>query len=365
MIVVGYLLSTWTSIIGVTFSEAAYPLPRELPWNIRLFPPFSFVRLIYFLTFKCGNMKCVEHFADIDFEMWTCFGILYGGAMAFLALGLYLDVVLPQEYGVQKHPLFFLKFSKKEKKRQQESPDQNQDVETLKVQMRNSSDKTDTFEIETEFQDSDVKNENQFVQGLQPPFDNCPLLIKGLRKVYKSVGGKPPKVAVKNLSLHIKRGEMFGLLGPNGAGKTSLISMLTGLYPPEAGNAWVGGYDIVNQIDAVHKKMGVCPQFDLLWPELTVEEHLLFYARIRGIKASEEKEVVKKALKEVYLNDFASFKTRQLSGGMKRRLSVAISLVGEPQIIFLDEPTTGLDPENRRQLWEILAGNLIEIDKDI
>mmetsp|Transcript_26279 Transcript_26279/g.23158 ORF Transcript_26279/g.23158 Transcript_26279/m.23158 type:complete len:217 (+) Transcript_26279:520-1170(+) len=148
---------------------------------------------------------------------------------------------------------------------------------------------------------------------------------------------------------------MFGLLGPNGAGKTSLISMLTGLYPPEAGNAWVAGADIINQIELVRSNMGVCPQFDLLWPSLTVKEHLLFYARLRGIDSKEENEVVEKAMSEVYLTKFSNFRVKQLSGGMKRRLSVAISLVGDPKIIFLDEPTTGLDPENRRQLWDILV----------
>ena len=124
-----------------------------------------------------------------------------------------------------------------------------------------------------------VQEERAFVEVLQPPFYQCPLVIKNLRKVYSAIGGKPSKIAVKDFSLHIKKGETFGLLGPNGAGKTSLIAMLTGLYPPESGNAWIGGYSIINQIDNVHTQIGVCPQFDLLWPDLTVEEHLLFYSR--------------------------------------------------------------------------------------
>ncbi len=101
--------------------------------------------------------------------------------------------------------------------------------------------------------------------------------------------------------------------------------------------------------------MGVCPQFDLLWPDLTVEEHLLFYARLKGVPSKLEKERVDAAIAEVYLEKFRERKTSELSGGMRRRLSVAISLVGDPKIIFLDEPSTGLDPENRRQLWDILS----------
>ena len=145
------------------------------------------------------------------------------------------------------------------------------------------------------------------------------------------------------------------MLGPNGAGKTTLISMLTGLYSPTQGNAWVSGYDIRNQLELVQLQIGVCPQFDLLWSDLTVEEHLLFYARLKGVVPELEKEKVDQAIDSVMLKKFRHFKTSSLSGGMKRRLSVAISLVSDPKIVYLDEPSTGLDPENRRQLWDILA----------
>lgn len=148
---------------------------------------------------------------------------------------------------------------------------------------------------------------------------------------------------------------MFGLLGPNGAGKTTLISMLTGLYPANTGNAWVAGYSIRSDMQQVQLKMGVCPQFDVLWQDLTVEEHLLFYARLKGIPAKEEKAAALQSMEDVRLSQFKNFQVRQLSGGMKRRLSVAISMVGDPSIVFLDEPSTGLDPENRRQLWDILV----------
>lgn len=90
----------------------------------------------------------------------------------------------------------------------------------------------------------------------------------------------------------VKSGEIFGLLGPNGAGKTTLISMITGMFSPTTGNAWIMGHDIFNEIEQVHLNIGVCPQFDLLWPDLTVEEHLLFYARLKGISPKEENERV-------------------------------------------------------------------------
>ena len=98
-------------------------------------------------------------------------------------------------------------------------------------------------------------------------------------------------------------------------------------------------------------EMGVCPQFDLLWPQLTVEEHLYFYARLKGIPGENLKDRVEEAIEEVNLMNFKGFLSNALSGGMKRRLSIAISLVGDPKIVFLDEPSTGLDPDNRRQIW--------------
>ena len=127
-----------------------------------------------------------------------------------------------------------------------------------------------------------------------------------------------------------------------------MISILTGLFQPDQGNAWIAGDDIVNNLEKVQMNIGVCPQFDVLWPELTVYEHILFYARLKGCSPSNEHLKVKKAMQEVYLTAFENFKASELSGGMKRRLSVAIALVGDPKIVFLDEPTTGLDPENRR-----------------
>jgi len=145
------------------------------------------------------------------------------------------------------------------------------------------------------------------------------------------------------------------LLGENGAGKTTTISMLTGLFPPSSGSALVGGYNIVNEIDKVHIVMGLCPQFDVLWDDLTCMEHILFYARLKGIQPDEEEEHCRQLLREVGLYDVRNRNSSQLSGGMKRRLSLAIAMAGDSRIIFLDEPTTGLDPASRRRIWEIIS----------
>ena len=136
--------------------------------------------------------------------------------------------------------------------------------------------------------------------------------------------------------------------------------MMTGLYKPTSGTAYVAGYDLNTQMTEVYHNIGVCPQHDVLWDDLTVEEHLLFYARLRGIRPTDEKQQVKKAIEDVNLGAFRSRLSKGLSGGEKRRLSIAIALLGDVPLAFLDEPTTGLDPEVRRTIWNIIQSSKAE-----
>mmetsp|Transcript_12717 Transcript_12717/g.12847 ORF Transcript_12717/g.12847 Transcript_12717/m.12847 type:complete len:450 (+) Transcript_12717:1285-2634(+) len=306
-----------------------------------MYPHFAMTRAIYILSYNCGYYKCVEEFSEVDDELKDCIVSLYVAGTVILIIALYLNEIVPREFGVAKHPLFFLKRKK--------PIDRNPNL------LESNDEIGDIYATELIDEDQQVKEERHAVYNLQGSYSAYPLVVKDIRKIYKGKAGRPDKIAVKRMCLKINEGELFGLLGPNGAGKTTLISMLTGLYKPDGGNAWIGGFDIINELDQVQLVMGVCPQFDILWPELTVYEHLLFYARLKGIPPSDEHNRVQLAMKDVYLTQFKNLKTNELSGGMRRRLSVAISLVGNPKIVFLDEPTTGLDPENRRQLWDILA----------
>lgn len=348
--IVGYLLSIWVTLVAVSLNSTLYAPPKEVTWWLLLYPTFPYTRFFFYLATYCGYQSCIASFTELPSEAVRCLVLLYVEAVVFMLLALYLNQIVPQTYGVPKHPFFLCRDSCKKKK-------QNNLDELNMFEEAEDAEKTSANDVDILSQeDSDAKHERNTVYNLdREDYYKYPLIIKDLRKVYPGFGGRPPKVATKKFCLRIKKGELFGLLGPNGAGKTTLISMLTGLYRPDAGNAWVAGFDIKNQLDQVQLQMGVCPQFDILWTDLTVEEHLLFYARIKGISPKEEKSMVTQAMKEVYLERFAKFKVTQLSGGMKRRLSVAISLVGDPKIVYLDEPSTGLDPENRRQLWDILA----------
>ncbi len=162
-------------------------------------------------------------------------------------------------------------------------------------------------------------------------------------------------VAVNEVSFEVRAGEVFGLLGPNGAGKTTLIRMLTTLTPPTSGAARVAGHDIRQDADGVRQAMGVIPQALTSDPELTAEENLLIHAKLYGVPAGQRAALSRRLLAAVDLEKFSREVVRNFSGGMRRRLEIARGLVHSPKILFLDEPTTGLDPVSRANVWEMIG----------
>lgn len=169
------------------------------------------------------------------------------------------------------------------------------------------------------------------------------------------LGERGVKVAVSDVSLAIPAGACFGLLGENGAGKTTTINMLQGLFAPTDGSAFVCGYDIVKETDAVRLSLGICAQHDIYWPNLTVGEHLLYYARLKGIPHEQERAAVEAAAASVGLAGVANRYAHDLSGGMRRRMSLACALIGQNTgVVLLDEPSTGLDPASKRKLLRLI-----------
>ncbi len=162
--------------------------------------------------------------------------------------------------------------------------------------------------------------------------------------------------AIKGSWFSIEKDRLFCLLGPNGAGKTTTINCLTGVLPPTGGDALVYGESITNpgSMERIRSVMGVCPQFDVQWGELTGAEHLYIYGRVKGLDANDVKAQSEHLLESVKLTAAAGQRTAAYSGGMRRRLSVAIALLGDPLIVYLDEPTTGMDPISRRHVWDAI-----------
>ncbi len=160
--------------------------------------------------------------------------------------------------------------------------------------------------------------------------------------------------AVKNISFEVERGEVFGLLGPNGAGKSTTIKMLTTLLSPTSGDAWVNGFDIVHQTNAVRHSIGYVPQALSADATLTGYENLLIFAKLYDLPRNHRAERVRDVLSFVGLTEAGDQMVGKYSGGMIRRLEVAQSLLHQPQVLFLDEPTVGLDPVARQAIWEHL-----------
>ncbi len=173
--------------------------------------------------------------------------------------------------------------------------------------------------------------------------------VNDLSKSY----GKNSIPAVDNANFKVNRGEVFGLIGPDGAGKTSLFRMLTTLLLPDSGNALVDGLDIVKDYKAIRKTIGYMPGKFSLYQDMTVEENLNFFATVFNTSIQENYHLIKSIY--VQLEPFKDRRAGKLSGGMKQKLALCCALIHKPTVLFLDEPTTGVDPVSRKEFWEMLA----------
>lgn len=177
---------------------------------------------------------------------------------------------------------------------------------------------------------------------------NIAVSVNNLSKHYDST------IAVNNVSFEIVEGELFGLLGMNGAGKTTLINLLSCINKPTSGDASIYGHSIVTQQNEVKKYLAVSPQETAIAPNLTVKENLMFMAQIYGLTTLEANKRVNDMIELFDLQPYVKKKSKVLSGGWKRKLSIAMALISKPKLLFLDEPTLGLDVIARRELWQLI-----------
>jgi len=211
--------------------------------------------------------------------------------------------------------------------------------------------------------DDDVQEErNKVLEGGDaetstggPTNNNQPLRIERLRKVFppKRVGGKSV-IAAQDVAFAVESGEIFGLLGANGAGKTTTLSMLTRHLVPTSGDAFITKHSILSEFSKGATHLGVVTQNNSLWDRLSVEAHLQLFARLRGVPEDMVYQVVDGTIDQLELTPHRKKLSMRLSGGMKRKLCVAIALIGDPEVVLLDEPSAGLDPVSRRNLWSVI-----------
>ncbi|KAF9083778.1 hypothetical protein BGX23_011147 [Mortierella sp. AD031] len=319
-----------SSIAGVIFSGG-------IPFAWYIHPTFSFFRI---LSLGMMHASMVNQLYPLSFADFT--------------VG-YIDAVAPSEYGVRR-PWHF-PISGLFKSRSNSSAG-GRDLESKIAKGGSHANLTDSDHDSFDDGDADVRAEREHVRTKYEP-ETTPLIIDNL---YHCYSGKIDP-ALKGMSFGVEKNTVLGLLGPNGAGKSTLIHLLTGLYEPTRGSASVAGANIRTEMQLVHSRMGVCPQHDILWGDLTVADHLLFYARLRGVPPSLEQQTVAYAIGSVSLTKFRDRQVKGLSGGERRRVSIAISLLGDNRVIFLDEPSTGLDPEVRRVIWDIV--NRVKVNRTV
>ena len=176
-----------------------------------------------------------------------------------------------------------------------------------------------------------------------------------VKNIIKTYGKKKQKVnALNDISFDVNEGEIFGIIGPDGAGKTSLFRILTTLLLADSGTATVDGSDVIKDLKAIRKKVGYMPGRFSLYQDLTVEENLQFFATIFNTSINENYELIKDIY--VQIEPFKNRRAGKLSGGMKQKLALSCALIHRPSVLFLDEPTTGVDAVSRKEFWEMLKG---------
>ena len=267
-----------------------------------------------------------------------CLIMLAIDCVVYFVLGWYFGQVWPSEFGVRRKPWFLCT------KRYWVTAEPKADRAGSLLENLVAPGDSDNVVLEEVGDDLRSKEANH----------RC-LKVRGLYKRFDTPDGV--KTAVNNLNLTMYEGEIFCLLGHNGAGKSTTISMLTGLISPSDGEATIFGKDIGVSMDELRQSMGVCPQHNVLFDNLTVMQHLQYFASLKGMEASRVDAACVSMIQEVGLVEKTHNLSSQLSGGQKRKLSVAIALIGDSKGVFLDEPTSGMDPYSRRSTWQVLQNN--------
>jgi ATP-binding cassette subfamily A (ABC1) protein 1 len=333
-----------------------------IEWILRIIPSFNLCNSLL----KISNMQSVEVLAQGPITVWDSPAVLYETIMqavwcfVYIILAIQLDKwsTNPRIVGMYQKCIRFV---------------------TCRWMCSGTTSRRDAI-VSAVLLDEDVVAENERVAAGEA--NNDLIVIDRLTKVYGN-----GKVAVNNLSLGIPPGQCFGLLGINGAGcvttwrmiavnfanvsnvcavpnptcscrnrKTTVMGILTGEFPPSSGDATLAGYSVTMEPEKTRRRVGYCPQFDAHFQNMTGREHVQLYANIKGIPPEFVQDAVSQKLEEVGLSDEDSDRvSSQYSGGMKRKLSVACATIGQPQLVFLDEPSTGMDPVARRELWAVIS----------
>ncbi|XP_060058633.1 ATP-binding cassette sub-family A member 10 isoform X2 [Erinaceus europaeus] len=327
---VGFLFTVFWGCLG--FIVLHRQLPSSLGWILSLFSPFAFSsgmvhlsRLEYYLI----GATFPDHSGESHIMIATFF-ILVFDTVLYLILTLYFERVLPDEDGRCQSPLFFLKSS---------------------FWFQNQNTNHEVFENEI---DSSLFPED-FFEPVSPEFHGKEAIR--IRNVKKEYNGKPEEVeALKGIFLDIYEGQITAILGHRGAGKSTLLNILSGLSVLTKGSVTIYNTQLsdIPNMEEKRKDIGFCPQFNIQFDFLTVKENLRLFAKIKGIHPKEVEQEVKRIIMELDIQSIQDVTAQKLNDGQKRKLTFGIAILGDPQVLLLDEPTAGLDPFSRHQVWNLL-----------
>ncbi|XP_015501628.1 ATP-binding cassette sub-family A member 9-like isoform X2 [Parus major] len=321
---VGFLLHILFGALG--FLTLFEKLPQALEWILNLFSPFAFTSG---LAMMVKLEKYGPAFTPELYPFRKLYLILSLDSVLYFLLAIYFDKVLPGKYGVPHPPAFFLRPS---------------------YWLRGSS---GSVGVRAGSSHDPVLGGD--AEPMPPGFEGKEAIrLNNIKKIYKK--NNKSTEALKGLSLNIYEGQITALLGHSGAGKTALLNVLSGFSKPSAGSAMIYNYSASEMwnMEGMQKRIGVCPQINLHFEALTVKENLRIFAHIKGIQWKEVDEEVQKVLVMMDLTDAQNVCADALSGGQKRKLSLGIAILGDPQVLLLDEPTAGLDPCSRHHVWSLL-----------
>ncbi|KAM4664973.1 ABC-type organic anion transporter ABCA8-like isoform 2-T2 [Discoglossus pictus] len=330
--IAGFFITLFLSGLGLMVSMRN--LPKTIEVLLSIFPPFAFSVGITQSVHMELNSQGV-YFMDMmddSSHMLISFTTLVLDCIFYMTMALYFDKVLADKNGMKYEPFFFLKSSYWS--REKMAP------------------------ISAENEENSDSSLGDFVEKVPSELHGKRAIrVKKVKKTYND--GNRKVEALRGLDLDIYEGQITALLGHSGAGKTTLLNILSGMCPATGGTSTVYNYKLsdMDHLEEIRKRAGFCPQFDVKFDPLTVKENLKVFAKIKGIPSKEVEEEVQNILEDLQMNAIANVEASKLSGGQRRKLTLGIAVLGNPQVVLLDEPTAGLDPCSRHTVWAMLKKN--------